>query len=549
MNAALLTLVATLLAFSEQQRAPEPVSRIEGMVVKANGGEPVAQARLLLRKEGALPSETAYATTTSPDGRFALKDIPRGRYRLSATMPGFVDQQYGQDKPRRPGAVLDLTTTQTMRDLTIRMTAGGVISGRVYDQSGRPLEGAVIRALARRYKRDGRALLSDLSIAVTNDLGEYRMYWMTPGTYFLLATVLPMDRLRPGGNVINQSEEAADVFASTFYPNGEDESQAKPIQIEAGAELRAVDFSLTRLKSVRVKGRIIDQQNGQPVASATITMTPKYFDPASNKVFLLIADTDARGSFEIKNVPPGRYRLSTLTHLPGFRSIFNQQDLQIGDRNISNLEITLKPYPSIDGRVIAEGGEMLPEERTALVFNNFDTGGDGTPFGTGLRPDGTFMLTNVTPGIMRLELTGFPDNFFIRSARAGDKDVLRDGLDLTENSVESLQVIVASKGGMLEGVVNDERQAPVVGARVVLMPNPGQRDRIDLFKTTTTDQFGRFTLQGVVPADYKLFAWTGLEPNIYFDPSFMERYESQGRLAHIDEDGHVTANLKAITVD
>jgi hypothetical protein len=145
-----------------------------------------------------------------------------------------------------------------------------------------------------------------------------------------------------------------------------------------------------------------------------------------------------------------------------------------------------------------------------------------------------------------LELTGFPDNFFIRSARIGARDILKEGLDLTENSAESVTVIVAPTDGTVDGVVHDERQAPVAGARVVLVPTPERRERIDLFKTATTGQLGRFTIRGVVPGDYKIFAWEDLEPNIYFDRSFMEQHESQAVPTHIAENGHLTSNLTAI---
>jgi hypothetical protein len=96
--------------------------------------------------------------------------------------------------------------------------------------------------------------------------------------------------------------------------------------------------------------------------------------------------------------------------------------------------------------------------------------------------------------MLRLELTGFPDNYFIRSARAGNKDVMRvrEGLDLGENLADSIDVIVASRGATVEGVVQDERQAPVVGALVLLIPNADRRARKDLVKTVTSDQYGRF---------------------------------------------------------
>ena len=120
--------------------------------------------------------------------------------------------------------------------------------------------------------------------------------------------------------------------------------------------------------------------------------------------------------------------------------------------------------------------------------------------------------------------------------------MLTDGLDVTDHSVDSLVVIVGSKGGTVEGIVYGERQEPIIAAHVVLMPNSSRR----ALKIETTDHSGRFAIRGIVPGDYKIFAWEDIEPNAYFDPLFMEHYESQGQPLHIDESGQVTLALKAI---
>jgi Carboxypeptidase regulatory-like domain len=284
------------------QREPEPQSRIEGMVVKSGYGEPLSGVSLSLRQEGSGLRGRQYTTTSTSEGRFALKDIPKGRYILSASKAGFVDQEYGQKQANRSGAVLDLTTSQTLRDVVIRMTAGGVISGRVYDQAGQPIERTGVVAFRKNYQRDGKSLLSQVAVVATNDIGEYRMYWLAPGTYYLFAVVVPRNRF--GGNpateptIINQSEEPPDAFAAMFYPRGGDDSEATPIQIEAGSELRAIDFSLQRTKAVRVKGRVVNAANGQPIADTTLMLRLKHVQ-ALNGNYWFSADTDSDGKFRI----------------------------------------------------------------------------------------------------------------------------------------------------------------------------------------------------------------------------------------------------------
>ena len=85
-----------------------------------------------------------------------------------------------------------------------------------------------------------------------------------------------------------------------------------------------------------------------------------------------------------------------------------------------------------------------------------------------------------------------------------------------------------------------------VGAHVVLIPTVERRERPDLVKEVSADQYGRFTIHGVMPGDYKVFAWDDLEPNIYFDASFMEQYESKGRLVHVNKEDSVKVSLQTL---
>jgi hypothetical protein len=536
-----------LLAFVQAPAQPpvqESTAKIEGVVVRADTGDPLPNATVLLSKDGAGRLDTKYGTNTRADGHFTVKDLPKGRYRLSATIRGFVDQEYGQKRPNGSGVVLDLTNETILRDITVRMVPGGVISGHVSDQMGHPLEGAVIRAFRRRYTPTGKSSLSVVAITATNDIGDYRMYWLAPGSYYLFAAIVPANPTPIGATIVNQSDDPPDVLAPSFYPSGDDDSQAKSIPVEPGVELRGVDFLLTRMKGARVRGRIVGAETGERGPDVSIFMRPKFIDRLERDAFGVAGHVDSDGKFEIRNVAAGKYTLTAQLTLPGFRTLSHQEDVEVGNQDIANLQVALKPNPRIQGRLITEGAAPLPHDRTVLLFNNYNTTAPyPESFGTGAQPDGTFVLSNVTPSVLQLELAGFPDNFYIRSARTDDGDVLTDGLDIREHSVDSLVVVVGSQGGMIEGTISNDSQETVAGASVVLIANTTRRPT----KTATTDHSGRFTIQGIAPGDYSLISWEDVEPNAYYDPSFLEQYLARGTAVHVDENAHLSLNLRAIS--
>ena len=536
-----LILVVLLAALSPPQQATPPLSHIEGVITSA-AGEPLSGARIILRRDGSVNREAEYGTVTGTNGKFAFRDIVAGRYRLTATMPGYVRREYGQRRPNGPSTILDLTVPQLVRDLKLSLIPGSTIAGRVYDQDGRPVQRATIQALVPRYVKGIRTLILGAT-AQTDDLGDYRMYWINPGQYFLLATPS-----RPASDdaipaAIEQFDGSEEIYPPVFYPNAIDETGARPLRLDPGAELRGVDFILTRVRAVRVGGRVVDSATRALVPGANVSIRMGQAGIASASI-TLSTRSDLQGNFELRRVVPGTYTLHAINALPASQSAMVRREIQVGDKDIAGLEIALQPPLFLNGRVTIEGTpDKLPERRMSVALTPMDGIGG---YGASVQPDGTFVINAVEPNVYRIEVSGLPGTFYVRSARLGRNDVLQNGMDLREGVAESLDLSIATGAGTVEGAVIDEQQKPVPGAQVVLVPAIQNRSRFDLFRTTTTDQAGRFTIQGAVPGDYKLFAWEDLEPGDYFNPTILEQYETRGTQIRIEERGRATATLKTI---
>lgn len=80
-----------------------------------------------------------------------------------------------------------LAPGQHVEDAIISLMPGGIIAGRVTDETKSPLSGVYLQAMKFAY-RDGKRELEEMGSASTNKRGEYRMAGLLPGRYYLRAT-------------------------------------------------------------------------------------------------------------------------------------------------------------------------------------------------------------------------------------------------------------------------------------------------------------------------------------------------------------------------
>src|SRR5262245_11802611 len=131
-------IVVLLLLFPQQRLSPS----LEGIVVKASGGEPLSKVVVELRAEGA--SAPLSVMVTENDGTFLFRNTPAGRYRLLATRPGYVRTEYGQRSLNSAGQVITLAAGQQIGNLRLTLVQTGSISGHITDRSGRPIGNATV---------------------------------------------------------------------------------------------------------------------------------------------------------------------------------------------------------------------------------------------------------------------------------------------------------------------------------------------------------------------------------------------------------------------
>jgi len=122
-------------------------------------------------------------------------------------------------------------------------------------------------------------------------------------------------------------------------------------------------------------------------------------------------------------------------------------------------------------------------------------------------------------------------------------------LNISHNQpVGQLEIILTLDGGRVDGTVL-EAQKPFSEALVVLVPDPPLRDHEELYSFKRSDSLGRFSMLGLPPGDFKLFAWESVDGTDYSDPDTIKLYENHGTRVHIEQKRQQNVQLEVIQAE
>jgi len=545
----LLAQAAAVTPQTPPETPPEKKATVEGRVVKAGTGEPLKKARLTLF--GAEPSTSSaagsgYGATSDANGRYVIRDVEPGRYRLTAERNGYVRLAYGQRGfgPNRQGATLTLSEGQRMKDVDFRLIQGGAIVGKIVDEENEPLGRVSVQAVRFAYLQGGRRMLP-MGSSSTNDLGEYRLFGLSPGRYLVRATPIGVPDYVPAPQEL--AGLAEEGYVPLFYQSTADAARATQIEVGSGTEVRGIDFILTQSKVVRVRGHVVDPQSSGPIRQAMVMLMRR---GSSSFMF------DMRGSvpvqanrgntFELRGVAPGEYVI--IAQVMRDRQLFvARQDLDVGSSNVENVVLTISPGVEIRGTARLEGTAKVDLSAVRIGLQPREMNPMASSGMAQVKEDGAFTFQSVGKDYFRVAVFAAPPDVYLKSARMGEDDVLENGLDMTRREVAGvLDLVFSQEGGKAEGVVLNDKNDPVSGATVVLVPDSRKRSQEHLFKSASTDQNGRFTLQSIPPGEYKLFAWEDVDQGAWFDPEFLKPHEEKGETCEVDARQATTKQLRVI---
>lgn len=422
-----------------------PSARLEVTVLAAGDQRPLAGATVEVRPGATYGDAPPWRGTTGADGRVAFAGLAPDSYGLAATAPGFRPA----DLPLQPQAGLRW-------EAILVLVPGAAVSGRVVDEAGAPVAGAVVTPFPAAVKgglvpRPRRTAFD----VVTDADGRFAVPALDPGEHLLQAThpeylpgwsePLTVDGRTPrtglelrvarggvvAGQVVTPAGEPAPfavVRANaldhgvlgagvlTTLSDGEgrfriaglprsavelvaehDGGTSENYGFDLAAAAEATGAVLTLELDGVVSGVIVDA-DGTPIEGARV-MCVGLPRGAIGLRPIVPEPTGADGQFACRGLAPGDYELTAMRPAPNNnQSPWTRSAGARADAGDTDVRIVIPGDGALAGQVVLADGSPCREFGASV-----DPGGAPRPFVTA---DGHFVLDGLAPRRYELRITG-----------------------------------------------------------------------------------------------------------------------------------------------
>jgi hypothetical protein len=366
-----------------------------------------------------------------------------------------------------------------------------------------------------------RSIISNHN-AVCDDRGNFRIWNLEPGQYYLKATG------RNGGTYLFVGQGTPRPsswlsFVPVYAGGARTFDSAAPIAIGAGTQARA-DFRLNLTPAATIRGTIENYRLHQWV---TFSLRQEGEDLADQSRVNLSTTT---GNFEITAVPPGDY---TLTAAEGL-SARGEMPIQVPESGIAGLTIQLWPGVTLPVNVHVNGPPAAKKETNDPDADD-DAPGEPhcqvqlhSPLGGPLSPMPN--LANVLTG--RYDVRFYCSGGYATSAMFGTTDLLSNPTITVQPGAAPppIEIAMHPGGGTIHGKLKlAETSIPGgVLAIPVLSSSTGP-----IFEPAGGDDH-EFDFENLAPGDYTLYAFSTFEQIEYRNPAFLQKLTG-GAGIHVDD--------------
>jgi protocatechuate 3,4-dioxygenase beta subunit len=555
-----------------RQQLKTGTGRITGRVLSTDTGAPLRRAQVRL----SAPEIGVKMALTDAEGRFEFKELPAGRFTLNASKSGYVNVQFGQTRPFESGRPIELADKQVLGKADIGMPRGGVISGRIVDEFGEPLPDAVVSAMRQTWSNGRRRLLPTGRTDQTNDLGQFRMYGLPPGEYYVSASlrntdIMMMDTALLGGPSSGASGSTpVSGYAPTYFPGTTAAASAQRVNVAIGQEAQNTDFALAPVRLARISGTVMTSE-GKPLDGALVTAMPSSRTGDVAMAFMGggTGRTTKDGNFSITSVAPGDYTLSVRSfrmitsggdNMMAFTATISGPDggdsetaalpITVAGDDVSNVIIMTSKGGTASGRIAFEG--TAPPSSAGIRITTMGADAEMSPMGgagSAAKDDGSFHLKGLS-GRRLLRAGNLPMGWTLKSVRLNGDDITDAGADFKNGQdVTGLEIVLTSKLTEITGGVSATNGSPIKDYTVVVFSDDPQHWSLPFTRWVNgarPDQDGRFRIRNLPAGSYQIAAVDYIEAGGWGDPELLDRLKTRAKRITLAEGGSEKVDLKLV---
>jgi hypothetical protein len=510
--------------------APESTFRIAGTLVSQTDGHPLANARVILASVKA--RQNPQSVVTSDDGKFEFTGVPAGKFSLTGAKRGFISAGYEQHDQYATaivtGAGLDT------ENLVLRLSPHALIGGRVLDEAGEAVRNASVTLYFDNHL-EGVHEIRAFRSAQTNDLGNYEIDGLIPGTYYLSVSAQPWYAVHPTGQARSQSkvDPSLDVsYPLTYYGDVTEPESATPITVHGGEQLQ-LDLHLNPVPSLHL---VIHLPASRPDQIPYPQLEQPSFE-GSVPLGALRTQLDAQGNWDIAGVPAGKYDIRMMG--PTFKARLSGVEVNGAnpevDASSGEAAATLKVSVSTEAPTTGQLNVLLNSKKVSF------------PAVRTLDSKGLAEFDDLSPGNYAVQVVGPGRPYAITKIVAEGAVISGHAITLTAGASASLSLSVGTGSAEVQGIAKRDSK-PFSGAMVVLVPRKPEGNR-DLFRRDQSDLDGTFAFHNVVPGPYTAVAIEDGWDLDWSQPELISAYATRGvALVVADQPGQNLNLSRAVEV-
>jgi Carboxypeptidase regulatory-like domain len=544
---------------------------LKGRIVANDTGTAVRRAQV--RISG--PDIGTKTALTDSQGRYEFRDLPAGRFNVSVSKSGFVTMSYGQNRPFEPGRPIELAEAQKMDKADVSLPRGSVLAGRVADEFGEAVAEAEVTAMRMQFSNGRRRLVPSGRNGTTNDLGQFRIYGLPPGEYYVTATLRNMNSMVldiMGGGVGGPTGSNQNSgYAATYYPSTPSPGEAQRISLAVGQELASVDIQLQPVKLAKITGNAIGS-DGKPMSGAMVMLMPAMKD-AMQFMPGGTSRTDANGNFTLSGVTPGEYSLQVqsiggMMQAAGANMSFtfrsdggpNSQPSQEREFAVSPVSVTGE---DITGMVvvgtrgakatgtITYGSAAKPDGTATIRVTATPVDIDSNPMpmfgGSNVKDTGAFEVEGLV-GQRVFRAANLPKGWILKSVKIQGEDVTDKGIEFKPGEdVSGVEIELTNRATAISGAVTNDSGQVQKDFTVVVFSEDQAKWVMPQNRWTASsrpDQEGRFKFSNLPPGAYFAIAVEYVAQGEWSDPDWLARAAKRATRFTLDEGATKTLDLK-----